>query len=179
MNQNTKNFISAILFLVLIGAGFTLYMKRGASRGGPGTGGDAPELSLPVIGSTEMLAVQDFRGEKTVLLDFWATWCPPCREQMPIVQKLEDDPELSDSLQIISVNVDNAGPGREAKVARYLEQNKYTFSVVLDNGQGMNAYNVSHLPTLVLVSPDGKITFTDSGVHTEDKLRKLIKAAAK
>lgn len=178
MNQNVKNIVSAIIFMLLIGAGFTLYMRRIPPKGGPGTGGAAPELSLPILGSTEMMAVGDYKG-KTVLLDFWATWCPPCREQMPVVQALEDDPALSDSLQIISVNADSAGAARDAKVGNYISENGYTFSVVLDDGRGMGNYGVSHLPTLVIISPDGTISFTDSGVHTEAKLRKLIKAAAK
>lgn len=179
MTQNTKNLASTVFFLALIGVGFVLYMRRTPpDQGGLETGGAAPALTLPVLGSTEMVSVEDYRG-KTVLLDFWATWCPPCREQMPVVQKLEDDPELADSLQILSVNVDDASAGREAKVGGYLTQNKYTFSVVLDDGSAMGDYAVSFLPTLVIISPDGAITFAESGVHTETELRKRLKEAAK
>lgn len=180
LTQNGKNLISAALFLLLVGAGFMLYLSRqdNAPPRGPGVGSVAPELALPLLGSTEMMSVQQFRG-KTVLLDFWATWCPPCREQMPVVQKLEEDPALRDSLQIISINLDDANAGRDAKVAEYLQQNGYTFSVVLGSAQSMSDYGVDYLPTLVLVSPDGTISFSGSGVHTEAELRKLIKKGAK
>lgn len=180
LTQNGKNLISAALFLVLVGAGFMLYLDRdnATATSGPGIGTAAPDFSLPTLGSTEMMALKDYQG-KTVLLDFWATWCPPCREQMPVVQNLEDDPELSDSLQIISINLDDANAGRDAKVAQYLQENGYTFSVVLGSWQSMSAYGVDYLPTLVLISPDGNITFSESGVHKESELRKLIKKAAK
>src|SRR5690606_2699329 len=62
----------------------------------------APDFGLPTVDGG-MLTLSDHSG-KVVLLDFWTTWCPPCRKQMPALQELADDPTLTDRLQIVSVN---------------------------------------------------------------------------
>jgi thiol-disulfide isomerase/thioredoxin len=178
MNSQVKNIVNGAVFLALIGIGIALYLQREPAGPRLELGAAAPDFSLPAVGSGDMISVEQFRG-KTVLLDFWATWCPPCREQMPVVQKLADDPELSEALRVISVNADDPGAGRNAKIAQFLATNGYSFTTVLDDGRAMNAYGVSHLPTLVIISPDGTISYIESGVHGEDDLREMIAAAAR
>lgn len=175
MNQTAKNIIGGALFVALVAAGVVLFLKRTPSQVeiGPGSGTEAPDFSLRRVDSDEEVSLSSFRG-KTVLLDFWATWCPPCREQMPIVQKLADDPSLSDDLVILSVNADEARPDRQAKVETYLSDNGYRFTTIMDDGRAVSAYGVSNLPTLFIVDPQGKVAHRDVGVHSEEKLRKVL-----
>ena len=180
MSQTVRNILSAVILIALVVLGAILLMKRSGpiDEVGPGTGEEAPDFSLTRVDADEAVTLSEFRG-KTVLLDFWATWCPPCREQMPVVQKLDDDPSLKDSLVVISVNADEPSADRHNKVTKYLEDNGYHFTTVMDDYTAMSAYGVSFLPTLVIVDPDGGIAHRETGVHSEKKLRKMLSSVMK
>lgn len=132
----------------------------------------APDFELVDLDGA-LHRLSDYRG-KVVVLNFWATWCPPCREQMPIVQKLADDPSLKDDLVILSVNADDVRPDRQAKVETYLNENGYRFTTIMDDGRALSAYGVSNLPTLFIIDPQGRVAHRDMGVHPEAKLRKVL-----
>lgn len=180
MSQTVRNILSAAILIALVALGVVLFMKRSNSitEIGPGSGDEAPDFTLGVVESDETVTLAEYRG-KVVLLDFWATWCPPCREQMPVVQKLDDDPSLKDSLKVISVNADEPSADRLEKVSEYLEENGYHFTTVIDDYSAMNSYGVSFLPTLVIVDPEGGIAYRETGVHTEKKLREMIASVSK
>ena len=113
---------------------------------------------------------------RVVMLDFWATWCPPCKKQMPVLQKVERrHPEVA----VLSVNVDDAGPGREAMVQQFLAQRRLDFDVIYDGGPLMRSFQVTHFPTLVVVRPDGVVSYAESGYLDERELEKLILEAKK
>lgn len=158
------------LFLVV-----NVYNLWGASQPMDIKGKAAPAFSLEAVDNGEMVALQQHRGE-VVLLDFWATWCPPCKEQMPVLQNLHEDPAL-EGVKVLSINTDARSPDRRAKVTRFLRQNSYTFQTLLDTGQAQSNYGVQSIPTLVVIGPDGKIQYARSGVHTEDSLRGIIAKA--
>lgn len=177
MNKTVKNLIIGFVLFNLVVFGAVLYVKRADRKATSAPEGQAPGFTLPIVGQQpKQLALADQRG-KVVLLDFWATWCPPCRQQMPIIQKLHDDPELGDTLQIVSVNTDQAGPNRPQKVQGFLKKNGYTFTTVLDDGSASSAYSISYLPTLVVIGPDGAIAHMENGVHSEADLREMIDQA--
>ena len=136
----------------------------------------APALTLPDLLSQKPVSLAEFEG-KVVLLDFWATWCPPCRKQMPILQKLQDDPTLKDSLKILSINVDEDDPGRSAKVISFLHQNGFTLTTLEDDGSAYANYSVASIPTLVVVSPTGHVVDYHQGLFGEDALRQIISKA--
>lgn len=140
-------------------------------------GQQAPELSLFDVNSGENVRLQALRG-KVVVLDFWATWCPPCREQMPAVEALSRDASLQDSVAVLSINTDKPAPDRQANVRAFMRMNKYRMKTVLDDGSASHAYSVDTIPTLVILGPDGLVHHIDSGVHTEQQLRSLIQAAS-
>lgn len=176
MNNTAKNLIIGFVLLNLVVFGIVLHYQR-SERNKP-VGGRAPGFTLPQIGSAEVVSLEQHRG-KVVLLDFWATWCPPCREQMPAVQNLVEDESLSEKVQIFSINTDERGPSRVPKVETYLNENGYTFTTLLDDGRASSAYGVSSIPTLVVIRPDGELQHVQTGVHSESELRKLIGQAQK
>jgi thiol-disulfide isomerase/thioredoxin len=135
----------------------------------------APQFALPGFGD-ERSGTKHHEG-KVLILDFWATWCTPCVKQMPALQKIKEDPELKDSVHILSINTDDPTPDRETKVSRFLKHHELTLDVLFDDGTASKLYNVGAIPTLVVIDPSGTVRYGDSGVLSESKLRKLIKEA--
>lgn len=99
----------------------------------------------------ETVKLSDLQGEK-VLLNFWASWCPPCREEMPEMQEFYED--YGDDIQIIAVNYNEA----DQKVIDFLDEYGYTFTTPLDrDGAIGDEYGVLSLPTTYFIGTDGKI----------------------
>lgn len=121
----------------------------------------------------QQVKLEDFKG-KVVVLDFWATWCPPCRQQMPILQRIHEDEAWMDKVQILSVNADEDAPDRAEKVRRFMDANGYSMLTVWADWPTMSAYHVESFPTLVIVDGQGKVRHLLRGAHDEASLRALI-----
>ncbi|MHA6251194.1 TlpA family protein disulfide reductase [Oceanobacillus sp. CAU 1775] len=99
----------------------------------------------------EMLRLSDLQGEK-VILNFWASWCPPCREEMPEMQEFYE--EYNEDIKIIAVNYNET----DETVKDFIEEFNYTFTTPLDrNGAVGDNYGVLSLPTTYFIGTDGKI----------------------
>ena len=101
-------------------------------------------------GKSQVLS--DYRG-KIVFLNFWATWCPPCRAEMPSMQKLFNKADKS-KFVMLAVNI-----GQDIKaVKEFAEENKYTFPILLDReGVIADKYHVSGIPTTFVIDQQGRI----------------------
>jgi thiol-disulfide isomerase/thioredoxin len=111
----------------------------------------APRFRLPVRGGGDV-DLAELQG-KLVLVNFWATWCPPCREEMPSLTQLAQqfDPR---SFEVLAVSVDEGW----APVDRFFAQPKTAFRVALDEGAKMSrAYGTTKYPESYLVDGDGKV----------------------
>lgn len=117
--------------------------------------------------------LEDFKG-KVVVMDFWATWCPPCRQQMPILQRIHEDEALKGKVQVLSINADEETPERARHVRRFLAANQYSMMTVWADWPTMRAYNVESFPTLVIVDGQGVVRHFLRGAHDEQTLRALI-----
>jgi peroxiredoxin len=138
-------------------------------------GQSAPDFTLQDL-SGHPVTLSSYRGQKAVLMDFWATWCGPCRMAMPGLQDLADKFKDRD-LEILSVD-----QGESANQVRNLiERQKYTFHVVLDQNQAVgNKYGVQGIPTLVLVDKKGVVQWMRVGYsENEDDLRQLVEKLTK
>jgi peroxiredoxin len=115
----------------------------------PEIGAIAPPFEQPTL-SGDTLALFDLRGE-SVVINFWATWCPPCIVEMPALQELHDET----GVRIIGVNM---GEERDI-VAAWVAENGITFDIVLDpQGQVSQTYRLRGQPSTYVVAPDGIIT---------------------
>jgi thiol-disulfide isomerase/thioredoxin len=131
----------------------------------------APDFTLEDLsGNTFSLSMM--RG-RAVLLDFWASWCGPCRAEMPVLERLHRQ-FAKRGLLVVGVNVDEP---RET-AARFIEQQGYTFTVLLDRRlEASMLYDARALPTLVLVDAEGNVTAYGHGTRTEAELRADLRRA--
>lgn len=133
-------------------------------------GQPAPHFTLRDL-SGHTVTLKSCLGQTVVLLDFWATWCGPCRMAMPGLQELAH--KFQDrGLEILSVNLGDPAN----RVRQFMDFRNYTFHVLLDqNGKVGNKYGVQALPTLVLVDKQGIVRWIRVGYSANDKdLKQLI-----
>ena len=109
------------------------------------------DFSLPLLsGGTTSLSSHI---GKVVILNFWATWCPPCRQEMPSMETLYQRFK-SQGLEILAVDIGE----EESTVRRFIRDNRYTFPVPLDKDSKVSRrYGVSAIPTTFILDREGKI----------------------
>lgn len=167
-------FVAALALLVSAGVTFGGQRQGGASPESL-VGKPAPDFTLASFEGQEV-KLSDQKG-KVVLIDFWATWCPPCRESLPHVQKLSDDKAMADKgLVVWAVNAREA----KDKIEPFMKQNKYSFSVPMDkDGKAMTAYHVSGIPTTIVVGRDGTVKNAFVGFAGDKDAKEIHNAVAK
>jgi cytochrome c biogenesis protein CcmG, thiol:disulfide interchange protein DsbE len=142
-----------------------------SGRGGgvtPRVGEPAPSFSLSTP-SGQRLALADLRGQ-AVLLNFWASWCPPCRGEMPDLENLAREYRAS-GLVLVGVNLEEEGP----TVQRYADMLGLSFPLALDqDGEVANRYNLTALPTSYFIDRDGVVRDLNIGALTEKGLRSKL-----
>jgi peroxiredoxin len=130
----------------------------------------APDFSLQDL-SNHPVALSSYRGQKVVIMDFWATWCGPCRMSMPGLQDLQD--KFKDrGLEVLSVNQGETAD----QVRNFIERKKYSFHVVLDSDAAVGSkYGIRAIPTLVAVDKEGVVRWLRVGYSdNEDDFRHLL-----
>jgi thiol-disulfide isomerase/thioredoxin len=119
--------------------------------------GPAPNFDLPDRRG-KYLSLKRLRG-KTVLIDFWATWCAPCRATMPEVENLYRK-YRAQGLEVIGINIE----GKNKKVLEYLDENRFSFTILFDSGDwdavAAKAFNVSSIPRTFLIDKQGIIVYS-------------------
>lgn len=127
------------------------------------------------FGNTHTLA--DYKG-KTIFLNFWATWCPPCRGEMPDIQKLYEtyDREGDNALIVLGVAAPNLGQETdEAGIAEFMEENGYTYPVLMDtDGSLFAAYGVYSYPTTFMIDRDGNVFGYVPGMLSADIMESIV-----
>jgi thiol-disulfide isomerase/thioredoxin len=132
------------------------------------TGQVAPDFKLKSIEGREF-SLQDLRG-KVVLLDFWATWCGPCRRDLPAIEKLNQEFN-SKGLVVLGLN---AGED-SATVSNFLLSTKLSYPILLAAESPIpQSYSVNAFPTVVLIDREGKIAFYHVGAASESALRENL-----
>lgn len=140
--------------------------QRGVSRS-PWIGKEAPDFELSDIKGMRW-TLSDLRG-RVVLLDFWATWCGPCKIELPHVQALHEEFK-NDGLVVLGISNEP-----RAKVERYIQAAKYTFPSLVDaDAQVTLQYRVSSIPTIMILDREGKVAEHLIGAQSEEALRKAL-----
>lgn len=129
----------------------------------PVKGAIAPDFELETIDG-ETLKLSDFRG-KAVLINFWATWCGPCRVEMPAMQSRFE----THSPDFVILAVDNDEP--QEIVSAFVDELGLTFNVLLDPGATIQElYQIRGYPSSIFVDADGIIRVVHIGIMTEGQL---------
>ncbi|HUY18495.1 MAG TPA: TlpA disulfide reductase family protein [Candidatus Binataceae bacterium] len=154
----------------------------------PQNGGGEGDIVNPTVPAGKMAApfalhdmngrlvtLADLRG-KVVFLNIWATWCGPCREEMPSIETLYDDFKSDKNFVILAVSQDTQGL---AAVEPYVEKNGYHFEVLLDPQNKVGeAYDVGGVPETFIIDRDGRIVAHHMGAFdwSSSDFRAALKA---
>jgi peroxiredoxin len=174
VNRNTIVIVVVILVVtaMLVGGKFLVRHSGTAVAAGNVKGQPAPDFQLKDLnGNTVRLA--DLRG-KAVLLNFWATWCSPCKVEIPWFVDLQKQygPQ---GLQIVGVSMDDGAPDAVAKFAREMGIN---YTVLLGDDKMADAYGgVQALPTTFYIGRDGKFVSRVYGLVSHSEVETNIRAA--
>jgi peroxiredoxin len=115
----------------------------------------APDFTLKDLSGRDV-TLSELEG-KVVLLNLWATWCPPCRAEMPSMQELYDM-FPRDEFTILAVAAPNTSRDSREKIEQHIEENEFSFPVLLDEDMEVNAaYGSGSIPTSWIVGPDGNL----------------------
>lgn len=117
------------------------------------------------------MTLAEYRGRKVVVLDFWATWCGPCRMAMPGLQAVKDQFK-ADSPEILSINQGESA----AQAGDFMKKRNYDFHVLLDPETAIGAkYSVQGIPTLVVVDKAGVVRLIQVGYSpNESDLKAMV-----
>lgn len=134
-------------------------------------GDSVPAFKQPGLGHGKMLSSEYFRG-KVLYLDFWASWCGPCRVSLPAMDKLYRELN-SEGFEVVAVNVDKDA----ADASRFLTQHPVSYYVVTDDGSLPRRYGVKGMPTAYLIDRKGKVRRVHEGFRPGDdqRLRQQIR----
>lgn len=138
----------SIVFVPAIFAGWF----GGSSDDSAKSANQAPSFTLPDM-KGKLIGLEDFRG-KYVFLNFWATWCPPCRAEMPSMERLYEFLPATDFV-MLAVNVE---PNGKEAVGKFLQETPHSFPVLLDtNGTVQRQYGVFQFPETFVIDRKGEI----------------------
>jgi len=161
-------FIAAIAIASLLAGGC-----EAIGRAGPPEVGDAAPAYAAATLDGKPIALADLRGQ-TVLLNVWATWCHPCRQEMPDLEKL-NEAYAGRGLRLIGVSIDDAGT--QAEIADFAREYGVTYAIWHDPGQDVSStFATVGVPTTFLIGRDGKLLWKHVGpVKADDpELNRLI-----
>lgn len=131
----------------------------------------APDFELKSIDGTAM-KLSSLRGKK-LILNMWATWCPPCRQEMPDMEKFYTDNKNA-GIEILAVNLTQAEKSRN-DVPEFLKAYSITFPVIMDeNGDVARLYKVSSIPATFIIDTQGVIREKLVGPMTYDSMKKML-----
>jgi thiol-disulfide isomerase/thioredoxin len=183
--ENDRFLYPISLGLIVVGlVGAIAFLPRVLPHGRD-AGSDAPDFAIPVVANADGLKLDpnvatpaktfklsDYHGHP-VLLDFWATWCGPCKAQSPIVNRVAA--RYKDrGLIVVGVNTSDE-PG---SAAPYAKGHGLAFPMTYDEGnQAARAFGVENLPTMVLVTKTGKVAAVRMGMTSDDEIDRLVRSA--
>lgn len=136
----------------------------------------APDFELKTLNG-QTVRLSDYQGKK-VILNFWATWCPPCKAEMPHMQSFYEKYKHQ-GVEILAVNLTSQDSGVD-KVQSFAKEYGLTFPVLLDEeGFAAQKYNIVTVPTSYMIDTEGTIVETVVGPMDETMMENLLKKADK
>jgi cytochrome c biogenesis protein CcmG, thiol:disulfide interchange protein DsbE len=175
-NEATTGYLVAglvLAFSLFMGLFVLPYLGVKKAEASPLVGQPAPDFLLPYATPAERGKSQrlsDLQGQ-AVLLDFWASWCGPCRAQSPVLARVAKAVG-ADKLRVLGVGTSD----ERANITRFLDREALGYASVFDDQDvAPSLYHVHNLPTLVLISKDGTVRAVTMGFTDETELTRLVR----
>ena len=171
--------LAAALVLILGGLGTLIWMSlktaepaaTSNSYGAPALaqkGGTVTDFSLGSLDGSQ-IALADYEGE-VIIMNFWATWCPPCRAEMPGINRFYEAHQ-AEGLVVLAINAQEDA----ATVRPFIQANNFSFPVLLDlQGRVASQYSTRSFPTTFIIDRDGVIQHVQTGKISERELEKIV-----
>lgn len=138
---------------------------------GLAVGDFAPDFELLTL-EGETVRLSDYRGQR-VFVNFWATWCPPCRAEMPDMQKLYAEQDVP--VEILAVNLTSTEKNKE-NVKNFVADFDLTFSILMDTNSAVaDKYKVQAYPTSYMIDSEGRISFVAPGAMNQELMAREVK----
>lgn len=165
--------VALVLAVIACGA-FVITRALGSELHPMDVGTKAPPFSAQTLGTPHTTrTLDDYRGQ-VVLVNIWATWCEPCRVEMPSIEQLYKD-YAPKGLKVVAVSIDD--PGTDATIQKFASQYKLTFEILHDTTKTIeNAYQATGVPETAVIARDGTIRKRIIGATdwSSDANRRLI-----
>ncbi|MFB7140763.1 MULTISPECIES: TlpA disulfide reductase family protein [unclassified Bacillus (in: firmicutes)] len=182
-----RKVIPLLVLLVALGYSFfQLYEKKEAEskvtsnndayiasiqKLGVQVGQQAPDIQLMTL-DEKKVNLSSFKGKK-VILNFWATWCPPCQDEIPALEKFH---QAHKDIEMIGV-ADYIGEKKDLNfIKNFVSKNSMNYNILIDeNGDNFRKYGVISIPTTYFINANGEIVFKQIGPVTEKQLNTFLK----
>lgn len=135
----------------------------------------APDFTLTDLdGNSHTLS--DYQGE-IVILNFWASWCGPCKEEMPEYDQMNRELLESGKARLLTINITDGIDETEDSARAFIDKNGYTMTTLLDiDGEAANLYQAYSIPTTVVINREGLVVGYQAGALTKDDVLSFIEA---
>ncbi|WP_088043829.1 thiol-disulfide oxidoreductase ResA [Bacillus sp. EAC] len=169
--KKNRTLIRTLILLILISAiGYTFYINFFKEEEVISKGNNAPNFAMTELNTGEKFTLSGEKG-KGVIINFWGTWCEPCKREMPFMNELYLKYK-DKGIELLALNADES----KFSVERFVSDYKLKFPIAIDKDQQvLNTYGVNPLPTTFFVSPDGKIKRIVTGQMTPSSFESYIK----
>lgn len=185
--KKQRSYIYTTAFLVIVAMLFIMNNTNGEPDEGPLPPGYnpaahsenpmAPDFTLPTVDGKE-LKLSDLKG-KVVVLDFWATWCPPCRRGIPDLIELKKEYK-DQGFEIVGISVDKITRGTEGRIVPFMKEYGINYPVVHgDMSVAQKFGGIRSIPTSFVIDRKGKIITSFVGLVPKDNYVRVIEKALK
>jgi cytochrome c biogenesis protein CcmG/thiol:disulfide interchange protein DsbE len=157
-----------LLLSVLTIAGVAALIWIDSHHGRVPSGTSAPDFKMSVLGETRTVSLGELRGQPAVL-DFWATWCGPCRASLPKLDTLSKS--YAGRARFFAVNAENEDPALQSEAR---DQLKLTMTVLTDGRATASQLRVEGYPTTVILDREGKVAETFTGITSEEVIARAL-----
>jgi cytochrome c biogenesis protein CcmG/thiol:disulfide interchange protein DsbE len=171
LNTGTKLAVLVVIFLILALFGYALFGHKETEKISPLVGNRAPDFTLKLTDGKK-ISLSDLRG-KTVLLNFWASWCMPCREEAPVLEETWQKYKNKDVV-FLGVNIWDESSNADS----YIEKFGGGYPQGTDSQEEIQVdYGIGGVPETFFISPTGIIMDKYNGALTEDAIDYYIQKA--